>query len=124
MKQTFDLLLAGNKRVIYLYPVPELNFEPRLCVGELPLGRKNPVDSCSYPLKNEMDRQDSYRKMISEVFAGYQDIKTFDPASALCKNGMCSAVINDRVMYIDTNHLSESGSYMQGVEIKKQFPFN
>lgn len=124
IKKTFDLLLASNKKVIYIYPVPELNFEPRLCVGSLPLGRKNPVDSCSYPLARELVRQSSFRASIFEVLGQYPSVKTFDPANVLCKEGVCTAVIDDRVMYTDTNHLSESGSYVQGLEIKKQFPLN
>ena len=122
IKQTFDFLLASNKKVIYVYSVPELNFEPRLCVGALPLGRKNPVDSCSYPLARELARQSSFRASILEVLDQYPNVETFDPANFLCKEGICNAVIDDRVMYTDTNHLSESGSYVQGLEIKKQFP--
>jgi len=124
IKRTFDLLLTANKKVIYIYPVPELNFEPRLCVGALPLGRKNPVDSCSYPLARELGRQSSFRKNISGVLSQYSSVEAFDPADILCKEGICYAVIDGRVMYTDTNHLSESGSYMQGFEIKKQFPLN
>jgi len=116
--------LTSNKKVIYVYSVPELNFEPRLCVGSLPLGRKNPVDSCSYPLVRELARQSSFRASISEVLVQYPNVETFDPANILCKEGLCNAVIDDRVMYTDTNHLSESGSYVQGREIKKQFPLN
>ena len=124
IKQTFDLLLASNKKVIYVYSVPELNFEPRLCVGSLPLGRKNPVDSCSYPLARELVRQSSFRASISEVVVQYPNVETVDPAKRLCKEWLCNAIIEERVMYTDTNHLSESGSYVQGFEIKKQFPLN
>ena len=124
VKQTFNLLLSGNKQVIYVYPIPELSFEPRLCVGELPLGRKNPVDSCSYPLSRELARQSSFRESIAEVLKKYPRIDTFDPTKILCSQGTCSAVINHHVIYTDTNHLSESGSYIQGDEIKRQFPLN
>jgi hypothetical protein len=123
-KKTFDLLLGSGKKVVYFYGVPELNFEPRLCVGQLPLGRKNPVDSCSYPLARELARQSSFRKTILEVLGQYPGVETFDPANILCKESVCHAVIDHRVMYTDTNHLSESGSYVQGIEIKKQFPLN
>lgn len=124
IKRTFDLLLASNKKVIYLHAVPELGFDPRLCVGELPLGRKNPVDSCSYPLARELERQPSFRKTILMILSQYPGVETFEPANILCKEGVCRAVIDKRVMYTDTNHLSESGSYVQGAEIKKQFPLN
>lgn len=124
IKQTFDLLLAGNKKLIVVYPVPELNFDPRLCVGALPLGRKNPIDSCSYPLASELERQSSFRKAILGVLSQYPGVETFDPANILCKEGVCHAVIDNRVMYTDTNHLSESGSDKQGLGIKKRFPLN
>lgn len=121
-KKTFDLLLSSGKSVIYVHPVPELNFEPRLCVGELPLGRKNPVDSCSYPLARELNRYSSYKKIMSEVLSRYPGIATFDPSDVLCKDGVCNAVIDDHVMYTDSNHLSESGSYIQGSKLERQFP--
>lgn len=124
IKETFDLLLANKKKIIYVYSVPELNFEPRLCVGELPMGRKNPVDSCSYPLERELARQSSLKKSISVVLKQYPSIETFDPTKVLCTDGVCNAVIDHHVMYTDTNHLSESGSYVQGAEIKKQLPLN
>jgi hypothetical protein len=122
IKKTIDLLLGSGKRVIYVNSVPELDFEPRLCVGELPLGRKNPVDSCNYPLARELDRYSSYRKTVKEVLSQYPTVSTFDPSDVLCKDGVCKAVIEDRVMYTDSNHLSESGSSLQGAAIKKQFP--
>lgn len=122
IKTTLDLLLANNKEIIYIYSVPELNFEPRLCVGELPLGRRNPVDSCSYPISRELERQASFRKAVGQALDQYPSVHTYDPANILCEDAVCQAVIDNRVMYTDTNHLSESGLYIQGAEIKKQFP--
>jgi hypothetical protein len=91
-------------------------------VGELPLGRKNPVDSCSYPLARELERYANFRKTMANVLSQYPGVNTFDPADILCIDGICKAVIDSRVMYTDTNHLSESGSELQGAAIKKQFP--
>ena len=124
VKKTFDQFLATGKQVIYVYSVPELNFEPRLCVGELPLGRRNPVDSCSYLLQRELNRQSSYRDAIDMVLKKYPAIGVYDPAVFLCPEGQCNAVLKNRVMFTDSNHLSESGSYMQGASIKRQFPLN
>jgi peptidoglycan/LPS O-acetylase OafA/YrhL len=122
--KTFDKLLKANKRVIYINSVPELNFEPRLCVGDLPFGRKNPVGSCSFPLDRELARQARYRESMNSIFKKYPTVSIYEPAIFLCRNEICNAVIDDRVMYTDTNHLSESGSIAQGVEIKKKYPLN
>ena len=124
MRKTFDLLLGSDKKVIFFHAVPELNFDPRLCIGELPLGRKNPVDSCIYPLARELNRYSSYSNSVIGVLNQYPSVSTFNPSDVLCKEGICRAVIEDRVMYTDTNHLSESGSVLQGAAIKKQFPLH
>ena len=122
--KTFSKLLRANKQVVYVYSLPELNFEPRLCVGELPFGRKNPVDSCTYLLDREAAEQAGYRSVLADVLRKYPSVGTYDPASFLCPNGFCNAVINNKVMFTDSNHLSESGSNMQSVAIKKKFPLN
>jgi hypothetical protein len=122
--KTFNKLLQAKKRVIYSYALPELNFEPRLCVGELPLGRKNPVNSCTYPLNRQLDKQSGYRSSIRDILKKYPEISVYDPANFLCPNGVCNALIDGKVMFTDSNHLSESGSNMQGVAIQKQYPLN
>ena len=122
-QKTFELLLSKNKNIIYEYSVPELGFEPRLCVGELPLGRSNPVDSCFYPMEKELKKQENYRRAIAKVLQKFPAIQVYDPYSFLCPNGICSAVLDDRSMYTDTNHLSESGSLKQGEILKRKFPF-
>jgi peptidoglycan/LPS O-acetylase OafA/YrhL len=120
--KTFNKLLKAKKRVIYAYALPELNFEPRLCVGELPLGRKNPLDSCSYPLDRELMKQAGYRASMQAILRRYPQIDAYDPAIFLCPDGVCNALIGGKVMFTDSNHLSESGSNLQGSVIKKQYP--
>ena len=88
------------------------------------MGRRNPVDSCSYPLVRELERQSSFRRAIVQALDQYPSVQTYDPANIFCKDDVCQAVIDHRVMYTDTNHLSESGSYIQGAGIKKQFPLH
>jgi len=122
--KTFDTLLRAKKQVVYAYALPELNFEPRLCVGELPLGRKNPLNSCAYPIDRELDKQSGYRSSIIESLKKYPGVITYDPANFLCPNGICNAVMNGKVLFTDSNHLSESGSYMQGAAIQRQYPLN
>lgn len=121
-QKTFDLLLSNNKNVVYAYSVPELGFEPRLCVGELPFGRSNPVTTCSYQADMEISRQKKYRNAIGKVLRKYPTIRVYDPYAFLCSDGICSAVIDSRSMYTDTNHLSETGSIKQGEYLKRNFP--
>jgi SGNH domain (fused to AT3 domains) len=56
------------------------------------------------------------------VLSQYPGVDTFDPSNVLCKDGVCNAVIENHVMYTDSSHLSESGSYIQGSKLERQFP--
>ncbi|QWD62287.1 acyltransferase family protein [Polynucleobacter sp. MWH-UH25E] len=124
IQKTFNRFLSAKKQVIYAYSVPELGHDPRLCVGELPLGRNKPSNTCSVSLVDESERQRIYRSSIKNIQSENPDIKFFDPSTFMCPNGLCGAVIDGKVMFTDTNHLSESGSNIQGLAIKKQFPLN
>ena len=123
-QKTFDKLLNAKKSVIYAYSIPELNFDPRLCVGALPMGRGSSKSNCKYPVEREIGRQTVYRNAISQVLKSYPAIGIFDPTVFLCPNSVCNAVINNRAMFTDSNHLSESGSNLQGEFIKEKFPLN
>jgi len=114
-RDTFDLLIKNGKNIVYFYPVPELQIDPRLCVGILPRSRANMTEKCTFDLKQARERQGEYKQLIDKVLDGYPMINRFDPSSFLCdKSGMCNAVVNGRSMFMDTNHLSASGSMQQG----------
>jgi hypothetical protein len=124
VNETFNKLQQAKKRVIYSYALPELNFEPRLCVGELPLGRKNPLNSCAYSLDRELDKQSGYRSTMGRILKHHPEVSAYDPADFLCPNRICNALMDGKIMFTDSNHLSESGSNIQGAAIQKQYPLN
>jgi hypothetical protein len=114
-RDTFDLLIKNGKKIVYFYPVPELQIDPRLCVGRLPRARVNMMEKCTFDLKQARERQSEYKQIIDKVLDDYPMISRFDPSSFLCdKPGVCNVVINGKSMFMDTNHLSASGSMEQG----------
>jgi peptidoglycan/LPS O-acetylase OafA/YrhL len=114
-RDTFDLLIKNGKNILYFYPVPELQIDPRLCVGSLPRARANMTEKCTFDLKQARESQNEYKLLIDKVLASYPTIKRFDPSTFLCdESGMCNAVVNGRSMFMDANHLSASGSMEQG----------
>lgn len=117
MAQTFDMLLRANKQIIFLMPVPELRFDPRLCVGELPLGRSRPKNDCSYSLESELDRQFMVRQSILNILKHRPEIVVYEPSNFICPEGNCSLLIDGKIVFMDDNHLSESGSILQAVDL-------
>lgn len=123
MTQTFDLLLQANKTITYLMPVPELHVNPRLCVSELPLGRYKPVGECTFILESELQRQSKVRESILRVLKSRPTINIYEPSDFICPEGKCSATINGQIVFMDANHLSESGSMLQAVNIMSKVSF-
>jgi peptidoglycan/LPS O-acetylase OafA/YrhL len=114
-RDTFDLLIKNGKNIVYFYPVPELQIDPRLCIGSLPMARANITDKCTFDLKQARESQSQYKLLMDKVLEDYPMIKRFDPSSFLCdESGICHAVVNGKPMFMDANHLSASGSIEQG----------
>lgn len=119
VNETFNRLISSGKRIVYLKSVPEPVLNPKLCVGELPLGRTLPKDACDFLHQSDLDRQKNYRLAVDRVLQRYQDVIVFDPRDYLCERTKCSLVIDGKVMFMDENHLSRSGSLFLGGKLAK-----
>jgi peptidoglycan/LPS O-acetylase OafA/YrhL len=129
MHHTFNKIGASGKNIIYVMGIPEPGVNPRLCVGDLPLGRKRPSDSCQYPVEKFLSDNAVYRNAALQVIAQHPYVKVIDPHIYLCPLGTCSVIQSNHSMYMDENHLSQSGSTLIGREIgrliinaKKHYP--
>jgi peptidoglycan/LPS O-acetylase OafA/YrhL len=109
-----ERLIRRGKQVVYVLPVPELRFNPRLCTNALPFGRKADVSSCDFPLSRELELQQIQRMLVDRWRAKFPGLVVFDPSSTLCPQGRCQAVRESRVLWMDDNHVSETGSYQLG----------
>lgn len=112
-------LIQHGKQVVYLQPVPELRFNPRLCADSLPFGRKADVSQCHFDLERELARQVTERKLVAEWQKQHAPLKVFDPADTLCPHKRCQAVSEGRVLWMDDNHISETASYLLGEAIAR-----
>ena len=112
--ETFSQLKDAGKKIVYLKSVPEPVINPKLCVGGLPWGRALPKEACDFLHQADLDRQKNYRLAIDRVLQKYQEVIVFDPRDYLCEITKCSLVIDGKVMFMDENHLSRSGSLFLG----------
>ena len=117
MHDTFDDLQKNHQQIIYLLSVPEARLNPRLCVGEFPMGRVINQEQCQFPLQRETDKQALYRKTVFAVLKNFQNITVFDPATVLCPDNICSINAKETIIWMDENHISESASHLQAEKI-------
>ncbi len=116
LDRTLKLLLSSHKSVSYFLPVVEAGFDPRLCIGQLPLGREAPV-ACEISRRADSDASALMRSTVLQVLQHYPQVQVIDPNDALCDDRVCPMVRDGHSMFKDQNHLSYSGSMLVGRHI-------
>jgi peptidoglycan/LPS O-acetylase OafA/YrhL len=113
LDRTLQRLTDTGKQVYYFLPVVEPGFDPRLCLGGLPFGRKPPLP-CDFQRTADDDKSRFLRDTAGGVLARYPLVKAVDPNGYFCPNGMCSVIRDGHSVFKDDNHLSYFGSLAMG----------
>lgn len=125
MRITIKRLLAKKKEIIFVLDVPELGFDPALCVpSSRPMGSttrlKNP---CAISRKDYDERNRDYRADVLSVLKEFPAVMLFDAAAQLCDDQYCWAMKDGKILYRNDNHLSIDGSrYLARELVKKLHP--
>lgn len=110
---TLGLLQSAGKQVYYFLPVVEPGFDPRLCMGALPLGRKPPY-SCVIDKAVDDAKSEAVRTSAARVLARWPQVRVVDPNTNLCREGRCPILQDGHSIFKDENHLSQAGSMRLG----------
>ncbi|WP_416137165.1 acyltransferase family protein [Halomonas sp. HK25] len=112
LRNTVDKLVADGKKVILIYPVPEVGWDvPYFLAREKLRGieRDAPL-STSYEVFKERTAT-TYEQF--SVIDGHTNLLKIDPASIFCNSylpGRCAVEISGKMLYYDDNHLSRYGA--------------
>jgi peptidoglycan/LPS O-acetylase OafA/YrhL len=106
---TLALLQSAGKQVYYFLPVVEPGFDPRLCMGTLPLGRKPPY-SCVIDKVVDDAKSEAVRSSAAHVLAHRPAVRVVDPNTMLCRGSHCPILQDGHSLFKDENHLSQAGS--------------
>jgi len=107
-------LLEGDRKVVLVLQVPELNFLPERCLHARPFERwvRAPEVRCTVSRSRTEKRQAGYREAVARVAKTLNDpdLHVVDPMDVLCDAKECHAMIDGVLMYRDDDHLSINGS--------------
>ncbi|MGQ0764603.1 MAG: acyltransferase family protein [Gemmatimonadota bacterium] len=106
-------LLAAGHRVFYVQPLPELGFDPRRCLRLRVTDRlREGQDACSISRGAFDRRHETVRSTAREVAdrIASERLTIIDPATVLCDETSCHAMLEGIVLYRDDDHLSVAGS--------------
>ncbi len=110
MRGAVERLLEKGHRVVAVYPVPELGWDPVERVV-----RQRGTLSPSVASVSEtafLDRSRSAYRVFDEISSSADLVRIY-PARLFCDTyvaGRCAAVVADELLYADNNHLSQFGA--------------
>ena len=107
INSTVSRLIAAGKKVVLVYPIPEVGYMIPSVAARLLLNGRNP-ESFNIPLYFHQIRAN----FIYEVFNGIKSdsIERVFPSSMLCNKEFCQTFLNGQPLYNDSNHLSDFGA--------------
>ncbi|MDD5227250.1 MAG: acyltransferase family protein [Methylococcales bacterium] len=123
MRETFQQLLAAHKRVIFITDIPELEFNPADCITRPWRISKNSVKTpCATPREQVEKNHQIYLDLVTPVLNEFPEIIIWDTVPAFCDADYCWAIKDQKMLYRDDNHLSETGAIYLGEYLNKKYP--
>ncbi|MGB9107646.1 MAG: SGNH hydrolase domain-containing protein, partial [Telluria sp.] len=118
-RDTYRRFLAAGKRVIVMEDVPVLPFDPRTCIKRAGVASSATTTPCAIPRAawdQEIADHEQVRRQIAREFPA---IAWFRASDALCDERACRAMVDNRLMYRDNNHLSYDGDLRVGASFAR-----
>jgi hypothetical protein len=104
-------LAAGppGMRILIVGPIPEFTHDVTRCLARARMARRAEA-ACGRIDANAVARRERDARAIIEAAARIPRVSAAFPASALCGERECRAVIDGRALYRDDNHLSAAAA--------------
>ena len=115
MRKTLQRLLDAKKNVVFILDIPELEFEPIVCVNRpWRLSGQLAKTPCAILRSQVNQRRQKYFSIVSQVLSEFPRVNVLDPLPALCDSNYCWAIKDQKMLYRDNNHLNEVGASYLG----------
>lgn len=107
---TFAMLAASGKKIIVFFSTPTLNFAVSECQKRPFRWRTEARDECFVTEEHYRNMQQWSRRKLTEIAARHPNIRLFDPAPILCRDGRCEGRLEGKLIYSDGAHLNGFGA--------------
>jgi peptidoglycan/LPS O-acetylase OafA/YrhL len=126
-QKTVSDLLNNGKRVVLIYPIPEVGFDvPVFYAKSLGFGGANFGENISIKHEPVIARNRSVNVAFDEL-GDHQNLIRIRPEKVLCDKiigGRCTVQLDGRPLYFDGNHLSNDGARLVIDEVMKTIDRN
>lgn len=110
LEETFKAMQRAGKDTIFILDVPELGIAPHHCSAGNEARCRNS--------RSEIDlRNERYRSIVFDVVRRFPAVLIFDPIEIFCDVNFCHGLSEGQPLYVDGDHLTDSGSAMVAQEL-------
>ncbi|MDU8459085.1 acyltransferase family protein [Pseudomonas syringae group sp. J254-4] len=108
LKGMLDEFVRSGKKVYVLDDIPVYDFGPEKCMYGRRFSTK--TEACEMSALQNKSQKEFYSSVLGEAMKGDEQV-TFVPVSDfVCDESKCKMLIDDTLIYRDTNHLNIAGS--------------
>lgn len=117
---TLQKYVVAGKKVIYMYDTPTLDFEPRACIKRAGIASSQTRRDCSIAREAYDKSVKVHNAIVAGVLKDFPSVVTFSPSQYMCDQDRCHVIIDKKLMYRDTHHLSYEGDLYVGERFKRE----
>lgn len=110
LRKTLAYISKSGKKIIFLKDVPTMPFNVRSCLPRSGKGDDWDASSCMADSESIENGASSVNKALDKLFAKMPDVSVIDLMEGICTENVCLGATEDRLLYLDDNHLSIYGS--------------
>jgi len=121
-RKTVQRFVASGRKVIWVNDVPALSFEPRSCIKRAGVATSQTRHDCSVPRADYEQAMADHQKAVATVLKDFppSQVQVIDTSVPLCDEQRCHAIIDGKLLYRDTHHLSNAGDLYVGESLSRQ----
>lgn len=124
MTATLARLVKSGKEIIFFIAIPELGFDPALCLKPRLFSTVERKQDCKILKEDFKKRNADYISTVTSVLKAFPTVKVFEQSKYLCDEKYCHARIDGKMIYRDDDHLSYEGSRFMSEKFRQEFNSN
>lgn len=108
LKAMIDRLLKAGKRVVLVYPVPEMGYDVPSTLARMSSHGEDPA-RFTMPTAAYFERQRDARHLLDSI-GEHSNLVRLRPRRVICRGPRCRTNIDGQPLYFDSHHLSIPGA--------------
>ncbi|MYM68840.1 acyltransferase family protein [Pseudoduganella sp. FT55W] len=113
-RTTLSRFIDSGRKVIWVNDLPMLDFDPRTCIRRAGVPTSQTRNDCWVTRQAFDDATRLHHAAVAQVLKDFPQVQVLDTAAQLCDAQRCNVIIDGKMMYRDTHHLSYEGDLYVG----------